>query len=245
MPKLKVDLHTHTGDDPRDVVHYDARKLIDRAAHLGYDAIAITNHDRVTYGDHLRAHARDRGILLIPGMEATLSGKHIVILRPALMDNFPERTLEQLPELVTEDSLVFAPHPYFPHLKSLMERCTTLIPLLHAVEFSHFYTRLIDFNKKAVKLAEAHSLPLVGTSDCHQLWEFGSTYSLVEADRDVDSIIAAVKQGRVEPVTIPLKPWQMLFILTKLSEVKFFQLLPGLRPRPPHPLPGRDHSPLE
>jgi hypothetical protein len=167
-------------------------------------------------------------------MEATLSGKHVVILKPALKDNFPSRTLEQLPELVTEDSLVFAPHPYFPHLKSLGDRCLDHAASLHAVEYSHFYTRHINFNKKAVKTAEACSLPLVGTSDSHQLWEFGTTYSLVEADRDVDSIIRSVKLGKVELVTTPLKAWQMAFILTKLSEVKFFQIFPGLKPRPPH-----------
>jgi len=237
MPRLKVDLHTHTGDDPRDVVHYNTLRLIDKAARLGYDAIAITNHDRVTDEGHIRAYARDRGILLIPGMEATLSGKHVVILKPAVKDNFTERTLGQLPDLVTEDSLVIAPHPYFPHLKSLREQCTEYISFIHAVEFSHFYTRCINFNKKAVETAKAHSLPLVGTSDCHQLWEFGTTYSIVEADRDVDSIIDAVKQGKVELVSAPLKPWQMAFILTKLSEVKFFQILPGLKPRPPHPRP--------
>jgi predicted metal-dependent phosphoesterase TrpH len=238
MPKLKVDLHTHTGDDPRDVVHYNALRLIDKAARLGYDAIAITNHDRVTDDEDILDYARDRDVLIITGMEATLSGKHVVILKPAVKDNFPERTLDRLPELVTEDSLVFAPHPYFPHLKSLLERCTEYVSVLHALEFSHFYTRLINFNKKAVKMAEIHSMPLVGTSDCHQLWEFGSTYSLVEADRDVDSIIKSVKQGKVELVTAPLKAWQMAFILTKLSEIKFFQIFPGLRPRPPHPRPG-------
>ena len=234
MPKLKVDLHTHTGDDPRDVVHYNALRLIDKAARLGYDAIAITNHDRVTDDEHILAYAKDRDVLIIPGMEATLSGKHVVILKPAFKDNFPERTLDQLPKLVAEDSLVFAPHPYFPHLKSLGERCVEYVSFLHAMEFSHFYTRCINFNKKAVKMAKAHSLPLVGTSDSHQLWEFGTTYSIVEADRDVDSIINAVKQGKVELVTTPLKAWQMVFILTKLSEVKFFQILPGLKPRPPH-----------
>jgi predicted metal-dependent phosphoesterase TrpH len=245
MPKLKVDLHTHTGDDPQDVVHYDALRLIDQAARLGYDAIAITNHNRVTDDDHIRAYARDRDILLIPGMEATLSGKHVVILKPTLKDNFQDRTLEQLPELVTESSLVFAPHPYFPHLKSLQDQCTEYISSLHAIEFSHFYSRLINFNKKAVETARAHSRPLLGTSDCHTLWEFGTTYSIVEAEKDVDSIIEAVKQGKVELVTTPLKPWQMFFILSKLSEVKFFQILPGLRPRPPHPRPDDDRPSLE
>lgn len=235
MRKLKVDLHTHTSEDPRDVVHYNALSLIDKAALLGYDAIAITNHDRVTDDDHILSYARERDILLIPGMEATLSGKHVVILNPAQGDNFPERTLDQLPELVRDNSLVFAPHPFFPQSKSLKGCCLEYISSFHAVEFSHFYTRHINFNKKAVKAAEAHSLPLIGTSDCHTLWEFGTTFTLVEANMNTDSIIESIKQSRIELVTSPLTSWQMAYILSKLSEIKFFQILPGLKPHSPHP----------
>ncbi len=237
MPKLKIDLHTHTGEDPRDVVHYDAFSLIDKAALLGYDAIAITNHDRVTDDDQILSYAREKDLLLIPGMEATLSGKHVVILNPTRADNFPELTLDELPDLVDESSLVFAPHPFFPQTRSLRKRSLDLISSFHAVEFSHFYTRLLNFNKRAVRMAEEHSLPLIGTSDCHCLLEFGTTFSLVEADRDAASIIEAVKNGRIELVTSPLTHWQLAYILLKLSEIKFFQVLPGLRPKPRHPRP--------
>ena len=43
---LKVELHSHTADDPHDRIPYSAEQLIDRAAALGYDALAITLHDR-------------------------------------------------------------------------------------------------------------------------------------------------------------------------------------------------------
>ena len=42
---LKVELHTHTSDDPADWIPHSARELIDRAAAQGYDAVAITLHD--------------------------------------------------------------------------------------------------------------------------------------------------------------------------------------------------------
>ena len=39
---LKVELHTHTADDPVDAIPHSTFELIDRAAALGYDALAIT-----------------------------------------------------------------------------------------------------------------------------------------------------------------------------------------------------------
>lgn len=224
MARLKVDLHTHTGEDPKDVIHYSAYALIDRAVHLGFDAIAITNHDMVLDHPRIIAHARARGLLLIPGMEATLSGRHLVILDPSLKLNRPERRLEELPELLKDTSLVLAPHPFFPQRRSLKRRFRDILPRLDAVEFSHFYTRWINFNIQAVRAADRHSLPLVGTSDCHILREFGTTYSWVEADRNADSIIRAVKRGRIEVATHPLKTWEMAYILGKIAEIKIFHL---------------------
>ena len=220
MPKLKVDLHTHTGEDPKDIVHYSAFALIDKALALGYDAIAITNHDAVLDLPQVLDYARKKGLLLIPGMEATLSDKHVVILNPAVRENLPERSIEDLPELLRPGSLVMAPHPFFPQRRSLKKQSFSILPRLDAVELSHFYTRRIDFNRKALQFARSRNLPLVGTSDCHILWEFGTTYSVVDADKDVDSIIQAVRKGRIEVVTAPLKSWQMAYILGKLAEIK-------------------------
>ena len=42
---LKIDLHLHTAEDPVDVIRHDAYALLDRAAGLGYGALAITLHD--------------------------------------------------------------------------------------------------------------------------------------------------------------------------------------------------------
>ena len=222
MKQLKVDLHTHSREDPKDIVHYDACALIDKAQQLGYDALAITNHDTVTDEPYILEYADQKGVLLIPGMEATLSNKHVVILNPAVKTNIPERRLEDLPELVSEKSLVFAPHPFFPQLKSLHKKLSDFFPWFHAIEYSHFYTRWLNFNKQAVRVAQARKLPLVGTSDCHILWEFGTTFSLVKADRNVDSIIQAVKHGKIQVVSAPLKSWQMAYILGKLAEIKLF-----------------------
>ena len=71
---LKVELHTHTADDPEDRIPYSTCDLIDRAAALGFDALAITLHDHQLDVRRWEAYAADRGIVLIPGVERTIDG---------------------------------------------------------------------------------------------------------------------------------------------------------------------------
>jgi len=47
-------------------------------------------------------------------------------------------------------------------------------------------------------------MPLIGSSDCHSLWQFGTTYSLVKAKKETFSIIEAIKKGEIEVSTTPL-----------------------------------------
>src|SRR5687768_5090210 len=77
---LKVELHTHTADDPLDQVPHTTHDLIDRAATLGYDALAITLHDRQLDIRPLASYAAERGIVLIPGIERTVEGRHVLLL---------------------------------------------------------------------------------------------------------------------------------------------------------------------
>ena len=77
---LKVDLHLHTADDPVDRISYSSSALVDRAATLGFDALAITLHDHQLDDRWLRDYARERGVLLIPGVERTVGGRHVLLI---------------------------------------------------------------------------------------------------------------------------------------------------------------------
>src|SRR5688572_21814070 len=77
---LKVELHTHTADDPVDRISHTTLELIDRAVVLGYDALAITLHDRQLDLRYLTPYAADRGLVLIPGVERTIGGRHVLLL---------------------------------------------------------------------------------------------------------------------------------------------------------------------
>jgi predicted metal-dependent phosphoesterase TrpH len=115
-----VQLHCHTADDPYDYIPYSARDLIDRAAELGYSAIAITLHDADFDPATEERYARSRGITFIAGIERTIAGKHVLLL------NFPAscarvNTFADLLALKSAHprGLVVAPHPFYPNPSAL------------------------------------------------------------------------------------------------------------------------------
>ena len=208
MEKLKVDLHVHCAEDPLDRIEHSADQLIDEAAGKGFDAISITSHHLITYSRMLARYAERRDVVLIPGIEKRVEGKHVLLIN-ADWRVHPVHTFGELRRWKGDNSLVIAPHPYYPKAMCLGRSLERNIDLFDAVEFSFFYNRVINFNRRAMRLAERHGLPMVGSSDCHDLDDLGSTYTLVESKKDLNAIVNAVKEGKVEVVTEPLAFAQM------------------------------------
>jgi len=200
---LKTDFHTHTAEDPEEPIRHTSCQLIDRAHLLGYDALSVTNHNGICFNSYLRDYAAERGIILIPGAEITVHGKHVLIVN-AQEKFLSARTFADIKNLKNRSNLVVAPHPFFPGLASLLWHVRKNIDLFDALEYSWFFNDNINFNTFAVNVALRYNMPLVCSSDCHHLPNFGSAYSLVEAEKDTDAIIDAVKRGRVQIAATPL-----------------------------------------
>ena len=210
---LRADLHIHTREvEP--FITYSARDMIGRAAREGYRVLSISNHDTLTFSDELAAYARHHGIVLIPGVEATVEGRHVLVYNADVaVDKL--RTFADLRRYRTPDWLVVAPHPFFPAPYCLREKLWQEIELFDAIEFSHFYTPRLDFNRAAVKLARAVGLPLIGTSDSHLGEQFGTTFSLIEAELSVESVLSAIRKGRLSVVSRPLSLTRCLSIVVR------------------------------
>ena len=203
---LKADFHVHTREDPHDFIRYTAVELLQEASRQGFQVLALTCHNKRIHTEDLRRRAEDLGILLIPGVEAAIEGKHTLLLDMPYR-RLKVRTFAHVRALRRDGGLVIAPHPFFPAPKCLGNKLRENLDLFDAIEFSHFYTRTVDFNRRAVEYARRMDLPLVGTSDCHRLWQLGTTYTLVEAaEKTVPAVFAAIRAGRVRVVTAPLRP---------------------------------------
>lgn len=205
---VKVELHTHTDDDPSDAIRYSARELVEAAVARGYGALAITLHDRFFDDAATIAFAKARGLVLLPAIERTIEGRHILLV------NFPRAcegivTFDALRAFKADhpQGLVVAAHPFFPFGSSLgrtlLERHADL---WDAIEVNAFHTGLVDFNRRARAWAAARGRPLVGNGDVHQLAQLGNCYSLVSVEGEVtaDGLCDAIRRGQVRVESRPL-----------------------------------------
>jgi predicted metal-dependent phosphoesterase TrpH len=225
MKKLKADLHLHTNDDPFENIRYSAKDLIDVASQREFDVLSITNHEMVTYSKELEEYALSRGILLIPGAEPIVQGKDILIYNLLAYEPGKIKTFEDLKRYKGDDTLIVAPHPFFPSPRSLLSLFHEAAPALDGLEYCHHYTRRVNFNRKAEQKSKELNLPLIGSSDTHLLSQFGTNYSLIESEKEVNAVIQAIKEKKVEVVTRPLdflhtvKVWTDLFRQTPAETV--------------------------
>ena len=212
---LKVDFHVHTGDDAENRITYSTKDIIDIAESKGYDALCITNHDLITYDSTLKEYAAKRGILLIPGLEINIENKHILLINVKDCNNI--KTLSDIEKLKSNKNLIIAPHPFFPGMQALGKTMYEIPHLFDAVEFCHFYSPNFNFNNEGIRFSKKYHLPMVSNSDAHLLEQFGNAYTLVETeDKDILSIIKAVKEGKVSFVAPPLTISRMILIYLKI-----------------------------
>jgi predicted metal-dependent phosphoesterase TrpH len=201
---LKVELHSHSADDPRDQISHSTCDLIDRAAALGYDALAVTLHDRQLDVRPFEGYALDRGLILIPGIERTVEGRHVLLLNFATGAE-DVQTFEDVRRLKQgQPGLVVAPHPFFPAGASLLGRMNRHADLFDAVEYNAMFTGSLNFNRTAERWARRHHKPMVGNGDVHRLEQLGTTYSLVDAERHPTAICQAIAAGLVSVVSNPI-----------------------------------------
>lgn len=228
---LKVELHTHTADDPRDRIPYSTEQLIERAAALGYDALAVTLHDRQLELDRFEAFAAARGIVLIPGIERTIQGRHVLLLnfRRGAEDVHDFEDLKTLRR--REPGLVIAPHPFFPAPVCLRGLLDTHAELFDAVEYNAMYTAALNFNVPAVRWARAHGKPMVGNGDVHRFAQLGTTWSRVDAEPAADAICRAIREGRVSVQTRPLS-WAAAVSVVGSMAADTLGLAPRRAPQP-------------
>src|SRR5436190_17266499 len=197
---IKVDLHIHTLDDPKDAVDYSAHQLLERASLLGFRVLAITLHDAVFDRQEVFADAAAMGILLIPAAEVRLCGADVIILNVtgeeiAALKNFDD--LRRLRARRGTSVFTIAPHPFYVFGSSIGSRLLTEIDCFDAIELCHFHKGLFNPNRRAKRVASRFGKPLIATSDAHRLHAFGNHYTSIPMPLalTVENIFAALRSG--------------------------------------------------
>jgi predicted metal-dependent phosphoesterase TrpH len=197
---IKIDLHIHTLDDPKDVIDYSAQQLLERAKQLGFGVLAITLHDAVFDRADVFADAAAMGILLIPAAEMRIEGADMILLNVTAAEISQLKTFDDVRRLRAHRGLsmfTIAPHPFYVLGGSIGERLIKEIDCFDGIELCHFHKGLFDLNRRATKVAAQFNKPLIATSDAHQLHAFGRHYTSVlrPSELTVESVFAALRNG--------------------------------------------------
>ena len=205
---LSVELHSHSdlSYDGRDPVEL----LLEQAAAVGLDALAVTDHDEIDASLRVAELAPEYGLVGVPGMEITCSAGHV--LGFGLEERVPaglpfEETLDRIHE---QGGVAVVPHPFqrsrhgvAPHISP------DALASADAIEV--YNSRLFTgrSNRRAERFAERRGIPMTAGSDAHIAEMVGQAVTQVAAaDRSVDGILEAITDGRTTVVG-NRTPWRV------------------------------------
>jgi predicted metal-dependent phosphoesterase TrpH len=197
---IKIDLHIHTLDDPKDALDFSAHQLLERARSLGFRVLAITLHDAVFDRKEVFADAAAMGILLIPAAEVRLLGADVIVMNVTpeevgALKNFDD--LRRLRARRGNSIYTIAPHPFYVFGGSIGSRLVAEIDCFDAIEYCHFHIGPVNPNRRAKRVAARFGKPLIATSDAHRLHAFGRHYTSMPlpAALTIENVFAGLRSG--------------------------------------------------
>lgn len=198
--QIKASLHLHTSEDFQDgaSIDYSIFDLIDRALELNFGVLAITGHESYVCRPEHVAYGQSKGILVIPGIELKISGKHVLALNcEQSVESL--RTLNELAEYKKSHPEIFviAPHPNYGALVALtLGQLHKFSQTFDAVEHCWYYSRWFNPNKQNAAVAKHLGLPFIATADMHDLVYFDQDYALIEVEQlTAEAVFAAIRSG--------------------------------------------------
>jgi hypothetical protein len=205
---LSVELHCHSdlSYDGRDPVEL----LLEQAAAVGLDALAVTDHDEIDASLRMADLAPEYGLVGIPGMEITCEVGHV--LGFGLHERVPaglsfEETLDRIRE---QGGVAVVPHPFqrsrhgvAPHVSDEALASADAIEVYNSRLFTG------RSNRRAERFAERRDLPTTAGSDAHIAEMVGQAVTQVATDdRSVGGILDAVAAGETTVVG-QRTPWRV------------------------------------
>ncbi len=200
---LKCELHCHShhskGLTMKTECWYTPTQMVEYAKKMGLDCIAMTDHDQITGVEEAVKAGKKCGLTVIPGEEITTAGidrkrrGHILALgiqeRVALGLSV-EETVDKIHE---QGGIAIAAHPFDISRRGIREKSK----LCDAMEVFNAINIERLANWKSNRFAEKNNLVGVTGSDVHTIEMFGYSYTLVDGENNVDSILNAIKKNHL------------------------------------------------
>lgn len=207
---LSVELHCHSalsydGRDPVDL-------LVEQAAAVGLDALAVTDHDEIAASLDAADLAGEYDLVGIPGMEVTSAAGHVLAL--GVEDVVPAGIpfVETIERIHAQGGIAVVPHP-FQKSRSGVGPNVSPDELAQADAIEVYNSRLLTgrANRRAEKFARDRGLPMTAGSDAHISEMVGQAVTEVNANgRTVEAILSAIREGRTTVIG-RRTPWHISF----------------------------------
>jgi len=184
---IRADLHTHAIGDGR--FGPSTAALVDAALEVGLQCLAVTDHDDLRPGllaeEYVAAHHLP--ILVVPGMEVTTDGGHLVAVGVRTPIPGWQSLEETIAQIRAAGAISVLPHPFFERLRRRTD--------VDAIE--RFNDRYGDFDVAGTSVA------IVASSDAHSAVDLRASahHTLIDGDALRWSVVAdAVRAGRTTAV---------------------------------------------
>ena len=190
---LRAVFHTHTRFSPD--AHMSPSDLVERAAEIGLDRVAITDHGEIEGA--LRARELDPSRVIV-GEEIRCRGRTEVIGLFLSERIPPGLSLEEtVARIRDQGGVVFAPHPFAYRLQPQLQaaRAARVADILEVFNSRAFAPK---WNRLAAELAARTRLPTAASSDAHFVEELGRGHTVVPHFTAATDLLAVL--GLARPV---------------------------------------------
>ena len=191
-----MDSHIHSEYSPDSSSRID--DILEVANKRNIDIIAISDHNTVDGTSEVMAKTRNTDILAIPSIEVSSTLGHILGFgceENIPRDLSPQETIDRIHDL---GGLAIIPHPYCFYRHGLLCKIDYKELKIDAIETKNARFIVGYCNGKAKNLSKKENIPELGASDAHY-WKFvGDCYSLIDAEKNIDSVLKSIKKGKTK-----------------------------------------------
>ena len=193
---LKMDSHIHSEYSPDSLAKID--DILKTAQSRNIDIIAISDHNTVDGTSEVLRKTKNTDILAIPSIEISSSLGHILGFgceENIPRDLSPEDTIDRIHDL---GGLAIVPHPYCFYRHGLLHKTDYKNLKIDAIEVKNARFIAGYCNNKAKNLSKKENIPGLGASDAHYYKFVGDCFSLIDCEKDIDSVMKAIVKNNVE-----------------------------------------------
>ena len=194
---LKMDSHIHSEYSPDSKSKLE--DIIKIAKSKNIDVIGISDHNTVE-GSNIaqKLTKKDEEIFVMPSIEISSLEGHIIgygCEENIKRDLSASETIDLIHD---QGGLAIIPHPYCFYRHGLLCKADYKDLKIDAIETKNARFIVGYCNNKAKKLSKKEKLPGLGASDAHYYKFIGDCYSNIDCEKDIDSILKAIKKSKIK-----------------------------------------------